>query len=107
MSGAGKGAFLDIYERKKNRRGQFGLALILTPVLPDEFRTNLTNTGITRTRDIAEVSVADVPGRVVELSVIEDIEEFTPNLEMHRFGDRNDLRYAQVRVIKPRSVEEP
>jgi len=59
---------------------------------PDEFRTDLPNARRTRTRNITEVRAANVPAGIVKLRVIEDVEEFTPNLEMHCFIDGNHLR---------------
>ena len=59
---------------------------------PDEFRTDLPNARIARTRDDTEVVTTDVPARIVKLRVVEDVEEFTPNLEMHCFIDGNHLR---------------
>ena len=49
---------------------------------------------------------ANVSGWVVKLRVIEDVEEFTPNLEMHCFIDWNHLRYAQIGIVDSRTVEE-
>jgi hypothetical protein len=40
------------------------------------------------------------------LRMIEDVEEFTSNLEMHCFIDRNYLRYSQVGVVESRAVKE-
>jgi hypothetical protein len=60
--------------------------------LPDEFRTHLTNSRIAGTRDVPEICAANVPRGIVELRVIEDVEEFTSNLEMHCFIEWNHLR---------------
>ena len=70
---------------------------------PDEFRTDLPNARIARTPDVTEVPIVDashwvvliaanVPAGVFKLRMIEDVEEFTPNLEVHRFIDWNYLR---------------
>ena len=66
---------------------------------PDEFRTDLPNARIARTRNVTEVVAANVPGGVVKLRVIEDVEEFTSNLEVHCFIEWNHLRYAQIGVV--------
>jgi len=61
---------------------------------PDEFRTDLTDAWIAGTRDITEVGIADVPGRIVELRVVEDVEKFTPDLKTHCFIEGDHLRYS-------------
>ena len=73
---------------------------------PDEFRADLPNTWIAGTRDVTEIVAADVPTRVVKLRVVEDVEEFTSNLEMHCFIEGNHLRYAQIGIVESRAVEE-
>jgi hypothetical protein len=73
---------------------------------PDEFRTDLPNARRTRTRNITEVRAANVPAGIVKLRVIEDVEEFTPNLEMHCFIEWNHLRYAQIGIVESRAVKE-
>jgi hypothetical protein len=40
------------------------------------------------------------------LRMIEDVEEFTSNLEMHCFIKWNHLRYAQIGIVESRTVEE-
>ena len=76
------------------------------PRSPDEFRTDLPNARIVGTRDISEVATADISAWVVKLRVIEDVEEFTSNLEMHCFIDRNHLRYTEIGIVESRTVEE-
>lgn len=61
---------------------------------PDEFRTDLPNARIAGTSYVTEIFAANVPSRVVKLRVVEDVEEFTSNLKIHRFMDWNHLRYA-------------
>jgi hypothetical protein len=63
-----------------------------TTALPDEFRTDLPNARITSSLDVTEGGVANVPAGVDKLRVIEDVEEFTSNLEMHCFIEWNHLR---------------
>ncbi len=74
--------------------------------LPDEFRTDLPNARIARTRDVTEVVAADVPAGIVKLRMVEDVEEFTSNLEMHCFIDWNHLGYSQIGIVESRAVEE-
>lgn len=73
---------------------------------PDKLRTDLPNARVAGTGDVAEVAVADVSGRVVKLRMIEDVEEFTSNLEVHCFIDGNHLRYAQIGVVESWAVKE-
>jgi hypothetical protein len=77
-----------------------------TRISPDELCTDLTNARIAGTRDVTEVAAADASARVVKLRVIEDIEEFTSDLEMHCFIEGNDLRYSQIGVVDSRAVKE-
>jgi hypothetical protein len=39
--------------------------------------------------------------------VIEDVEEFTPNLEVHRFIEWNHLGYTQIGIVDTGAVEKP
>ena len=73
---------------------------------PDEFCTDLPNARITRIRDISEAVAADVPARIHELRVVENVEEFAANLEKHRFPNGNDLRYSETGVVESRPVKE-
>ena len=61
------------------------------PKSPDELRTDLPNAWITGIGDVSKVSAADIPARIQELRVVENVEEFAPNLERFRFCDRDDL----------------
>lgn len=73
---------------------------------PDKFRTDLTDAGIAGTRNVTEICAANVSGRIVKLRVVEDVEEFTSNLEVHRFIEWNHLRHAQVGVVESWAVKE-
>ena len=75
--------------------------------LPDEFRTDLPNAWIARTRDVTKILAANVPAGVGKLRVIEDVEEFTSNLEVHCFIDWNHLGYAQIGIVDAGAVEKP
>ena len=59
--------------------------------LPVELRADLADARIARIADDSEVRIGDVAARVLELRVVEDVEEFTPNLERLRFRDRDYL----------------
>src|SRR5205085_8546934 len=74
---------------------------------PDKFRADLTDAWIAGIRDVTEVAVADVPGWISKLRVIEDVEELTSNLEMHSFIERDYLRYAKIGIVDSGTVEEP
>src|ERR1700722_17699644 len=63
---------------------------------PDEFRADLPNARGARPLDVTEVPIvsashrvdliaANFPAGIVKLRVVEDVEEFTSNLEMHGF----------------------
>ncbi len=80
----------------------FGLALNS----PNELRTDLSNAWITRIRDIAEATAADVPARIEELRMVKYVEKFTPKLKRHCLRYRYLLRYPQVGVVDSRAMEE-
>ena len=75
-------------------------------MLPNELRTELSDARITGPGNISETRAADIPTRILELRVVEDVEEFSANLEIHRFLHRNDLGYSEVGVVEARTVEE-
>jgi len=60
-------------------------------LLPDELRAQLPNAHGTGAGYVSEAATADITARVIELRVVEDVEEFTPNLERLRFRDRDYL----------------
>jgi len=74
--------------------------------LPDELRAELPDAWIPRIRDVSEAAAADVPARIHELCVVENVEEFSANLERHGFLNRNDLRYSETRIVEARAMEE-
>lgn len=80
--------------------------VVLPSISPDKFRTDLTDARIARTRDSTEVAVTDVPGRVFKLRVIEDVEEFTSDFEMHCLIDGNELCDPQIGVVESWTMEE-
>lgn len=77
-----------------------------TTVSPDEFPTELPDARRLRVRDITEAGIADVAGRVHELRMVEYIEEFSSNLDRHRFLDGEYLRRSKVGIVEPRPMEE-
>lgn len=74
--------------------------------LPDELRTDLADARVAGVGDVAEASAADVTARIRELGMVEYVEEFTPNLEVHCFSDRNYLRYSHIGIVESRAMEE-
>ena len=48
---------------------------------PNELPTDLSNSRIAGIRDVSEASAADVPVRIHELRMVEDVEKFSANLE--------------------------
>ena len=74
--------------------------------LPDELRTDLPDAWSASVRDVAKGIAGDVPARIQELCVVEDVEEFPSNFESLPFSDGDRLRHAQVGVIHARAVEE-
>lgn len=71
-----------------------------------EFRADLSNTRVARIGNLPEAAAADVPARIQELRVVENVEEFRANLERHGFPNRNDLRYPEIGVVDAGAVEE-
>ena len=49
----------------------------------DKLRAELADPGITRGGHSTELATADVPARVIELGVIEDIKKFGSDLKSH------------------------
>src|SRR6266581_2141046 len=90
------------------RRDRHSCLSHLTPhSLPDELRAELPDSRIAGATDDSEASAADVPARIVELDVVEDVEEFSPNLEGHLLCDRGPLRKPEIGIVETRAVEEP
>lgn len=73
---------------------------------PNELRTDLADAWVASVGDVSEAAAADVTARIKELRVVEDVEEFRPNLERHGFPNRNDLRDPEIGVIDPGAVKE-
>src|SRR5437762_14051880 len=90
--------------KRQDRRGC--RSCLHSRVLPVKLRADLPDARIVRAVDQTESAAADVAARIVELRVIENVEEFSSNLESHRFGDSSSLRHAKIRIEKPRAVEE-
>ena len=74
---------------KKGRHGSGRPLKTFSDYLPDEFCTDLPNAHRTGTGDASKARVANVTAWIIELRVIEDVEEFTPDLERLGFGDRD------------------
>src|SRR5262245_33645132 len=55
--------------------------------------------------DTEQIAV-EITVRIVELRVVENIENFSPNLKGHGFFDDGPLRDAEVRVVQTGTVEE-
>ena len=75
--------------------------------LPNELGTDLTDARGTGASDVAEIRIADIPARIVELSVIENVEEFTPKLESHCFSDGDSLHQTDISIVEARTMEKP
>jgi hypothetical protein len=73
---------------------------------PDELRTDLPDARVASIGDVSETSAADIPARIRELRVVENIEEFTPNLEHLGFGDRDRLLKPEIGVVEAGAMEE-
>lgn len=71
-----------------------------------EFRAELTDARVARIGNLPEAAAADVPARIQELRVVENVKEFRANLERHGFLDGNDLRYSEIGVVDAGAVEE-
>jgi hypothetical protein len=75
--------------------------------LPVELRANLPDSRIAGPGDDSKVPAADVSARIIELGVVENIEEFAPNLEGHRFSDGGPLRQPEIGIAETRAMKEP
>ena len=75
-------------------------------ILPVEFCADLPDAGIARIGDSSEARTVYVSGRVFELCMVEDVEEFEADIEGELFLDLRSLHDAEVGVIEPRAVEE-
>lgn len=73
---------------------------------PDELRTDLPDARVAGVGDISEASAADIPARIHELRMVENIEEFTPNLEHLGLGDWDRLLKPEIGVVEAGAVEE-
>jgi len=76
-------------------------------VLPDEPRAELPDARVAGATDDSEAPAADVPARIIELGVVEDVEEFASNFEGHPFSDDRPLRKPEICIVETRAVEEP
>src|SRR5271165_54462 len=74
--------------------------------LPVEFRAYLTDARIARVGDDSEVAAGDVAARISKLRVVEDVEEFEPEIESESLIDRRMLQHAEIGVVESRAVEE-
>src|SRR6476661_2426472 len=78
----------------------------LSYLLPVELGADLPDTGSRGAAHQAESAAADVAARVVELRVVEDVEEFSANLESHGFGDSGSLRHPEIGIDDSGAMEE-
>jgi hypothetical protein len=53
-----------------------------------------------------EISVADIPVRIQELGVVEDIEELRAEFEVLTLGNRQQFLNGEIEVIDPRTATE-
>jgi hypothetical protein len=74
--------------------------------LPEKFRAHLADARITGIGDDSEVPAADVPSRILELRVVEDVEKFDAEIESVVLLNYGPLRYAKIGVVESRAVEE-
>ena len=63
---------------------------------PDELCTNLPDARVTSTGDVPEARAVDIPARIRELRLVENVEDFAPNLERFGFGDRDRLLQPEI-----------
>ena len=80
--------------------------MITSCASPDKLRTDLADARITGIGDIPETSAGEIPARIRELRVVENIEEFTPNLKHLGFGDRDRLLKPEIGVVEAGAMEE-
>jgi hypothetical protein len=75
--------------------------------LPEELRADLADARIAGLGHVSEAPVANVPAGILELGVVENIEEFTSNLEGHLFSDGGPLQQPEIGIVEAWAVEEP
>ena len=73
---------------------------------PEELQTDLTDARGLGIGNISEAPTGNIPARIHELRMVEDIEEFTPKLEYLGLGDRDRLLEPEVGVVEAGTVEE-
>ena len=74
---------------------------------PIEFKAELSNARIARIGDNPEACAVNVPTRVHELRMVEDVEKFDTEIERIVLMDHGSLRKAEIGVVEARAVEEP
>src|SRR5580700_8764841 len=75
-------------------------------LLPVELPADLSNARIPRIVDNPKARIADVPGGIYELRMVEDIKEFETQIERESLIDRSSLQDSEIGVIEARTVEE-
>jgi len=73
--------------------------------LPVEFRANLPNARVARARHDSEAVVVNVPARILEFRMIEDVEELDANVERVVLVDCSPFQYAEIGVAEAGTVE--
>ena len=74
---------------------------------PDELPTELPDSHGTGAGDVSEVGTGDIAAWIVELRVVEDVEEFSANLERLGFGDPELFLHTKIGVVDAWTMEEP
>ncbi len=76
-------------------------------ILPVELRAHLPDARSVRAGHYPEQAAAEVAVRAIELGVVDDVKEFTAELNSHGFGNRNPLRHPEIGVEEAGAMEEP
>src|SRR5207245_8301684 len=77
----------------------------LSRPLPHELRAYLSDARSPVTRHRAKLAAGVVANRILELSVVEDVEKFSPDQERRRFSDPGILRQPEVSVYQTWAIE--
>lgn len=76
------------------------------PVSPDKFCADLPDARIASGGDVAKGAAADIPTWIYELRVVEDVEEFAPNLESLCLRHGYSLLQPEIGVVESRPMKE-
>jgi hypothetical protein len=77
------------------------------PTLPVKLRAHLSDARSVRAGHYPEQAAAEVAVRAIELGVVEDVKEFTAELNSHGLGNPDSLGHPEIGIQDSGSMEEP